>query len=328
MKFNCSFNEWFPFLSKNSIEAVALPIPIEVIEYLEHGTFRLPIEAIAPSTSNESSWSDGTCLLDNDEEPQEKEKHLDNRVVDSESGLPSFPEFSSKINQVLKTFGAVFVKLNWSAPLDAAWIAPTKTLRCTTLEEIYLLLKSSDRVAADLNHLELLKTTKVTLQPYLVLKRWQEITPCTEFRCYVINGISQRDLSQYYQYIESARYSIRQEIKSLFNEHIRKSFVSCKDYTFDVIYHGKGRVQIIDFGPYFPEETTALLFKHNELTGSINDPPELRYLGENITMQPNVARYFGVPRDIEAFYQSDNLLSTMDIIRREVRNQNENSLAD
>lgn len=134
-------------------------------------------------------------------------------------GQPTFPEFSKQIQDVLDDFGAVFVKLNWSAPLvsvleisfllspfsflhscfslfilhfvalqDAAWVAPTKTLRCTTLEDVYLLLKSSDRIARDLNDLQSLRNSNVNLQPSLILKKWREINPCTEFRCFVVQG--------------------------------------------------------------------------------------------------------------------------------------------
>ena len=70
---------------------------------------------------------------------------------------------------------------------DATWVAPTKTLKCTTLEEVYLLLKSSDRISKDLNAVEQWNNNKLKLDSYLVLKRWRDINPCTEFRCFVIN---------------------------------------------------------------------------------------------------------------------------------------------
>ena len=71
---------------------------------------------------------------------------------------------------------------------DATWVAPTKTLKCTSLEEVYLLLKSSDRISKDLNVIRNWSDNKIPLSSCLVLKRWRDINPCTEFRCFVINS--------------------------------------------------------------------------------------------------------------------------------------------
>jgi len=68
------------------------------------------------------------------------------------------------------------------------WVAPTKTLKCNTLEEIYLLLKSSDRIAKDLNIVKSLRDCKNPLPFCLVLKQWRDINPCTEFRCFVMDN--------------------------------------------------------------------------------------------------------------------------------------------
>jgi len=68
------------------------------------------------------------------------------------------------------------------------WVAPTKTLKCNTLEEIYLLLKSSDRIAKDLNIVKSSKDCENSLPFCLVLKQWRDINPCTEFRCFVIDN--------------------------------------------------------------------------------------------------------------------------------------------
>ena len=45
--------------------------------------------------------------------------------------------------------GAVFPKLNWSAPTDAAWILGGSA-KCTSAEDVLLLLQASDRAAHDL----------------------------------------------------------------------------------------------------------------------------------------------------------------------------------
>ena len=42
-------------------------------------------------------------------------------------------------------------KLNWSSPRDAAWMGFARTLKCTTLTDIFTLLKSSEFVCHDLS---------------------------------------------------------------------------------------------------------------------------------------------------------------------------------
>lgn len=68
------------------------------------------------------------------------------------------------------------------------WVAPTKTLKCNTLEEVYLLLKSSDRIAKDLSIIRSLRDCENPLPFCLVLKQWRDINPCTEFRCFVVDN--------------------------------------------------------------------------------------------------------------------------------------------
>ncbi|KAF9590870.1 hypothetical protein IFM89_039179 [Coptis chinensis] len=66
---------------------------------------------------------------------------------------PSFPEFEFGIKESIRTLGgAVFPKLNWSAPKDSAWISTTGNLRCTSFSEITLLLRSSVSLVHDFWH--------------------------------------------------------------------------------------------------------------------------------------------------------------------------------
>lgn len=63
---------------------------------------------------------------------------------------------------------------------------------------------------------------------YLIFKKWHEIHPGTEFRCFVRNkriiGISPRDWPQYHKYISSQKVDIVNDIVSLFKEHIKPKF--------------------------------------------------------------------------------------------------------
>jgi len=59
LKLECSFSSWYPIFKKDSLEARILHIPDEVLKYLEHETFVLPIEA-ARSLPEDSEWADGS----------------------------------------------------------------------------------------------------------------------------------------------------------------------------------------------------------------------------------------------------------------------------
>ncbi|XP_015599767.1 cell division cycle protein 123 homolog [Cephus cinctus] len=316
LKRELSFSVWYPRFTKDSLEAVVLPIPDNVLKYLEHDAFVLPLEA-AKSVPYSSEWSDGSPV--NQESAEDSECQ------------PTFPDFSKQIQEVLDKFGAVFIKCNWSTPSDATWVAPTKTLKCTTLEEVYLLLKSSDRISGDLTGIMKSNDNRHCLEPCLVLKRWRDINPCTEFRCFVVKneliGISQRDLSQCYSYIEAEKYGIQQDIKSIFMERIKHRF-NAENYVIDVIRYKKDKVKIIDFGPLDESVTKGTLFTYEELNSELRETPEFRFIAEDMGIQPNATRHFCVPQEINEFLQSAGNMSMMDIIQEEVNSQHQSDNDD
>ena len=99
----------------------------------------------------------------------------------------TFPEFSAQVRSVLKEFGGqMFCKLNWSSPQDAVWIGLNKSLKCTNISQMYLLLKSSDFVTHDLtmpfkhceDYNEQTENTEENKIKYcLVLREWMDINP-------------------------------------------------------------------------------------------------------------------------------------------------------
>ncbi|KAG5311211.1 CD123 protein, partial [Acromyrmex insinuator] len=308
LKLECSFSSWYPIFKKDSLEARILHIPDEVLKYLEHDTFVLPLEA-TKSLPKDSEWADGSPVTCEEEETDYQ---------------PTFPEFSQQIQEILDEYDAVFVKTNWSTPADAMWVAPTKTLKCNTLEEIYLLLKSSDRIAKDLNIVKSSKDCEKPLPFCLVLKQWRDINPCTEFRCFVIDNeliaISQRDISQYHSSNESQKYDIQTDIKSLFLERIKGRF-PLRNYSFDVIRYKKDKVKIIDFGAMDAASTKETLFTYDELQNHIENTPEFRFIGEEIGIQPKPPMQFCIPQEISEFFQSRDNVTLLDLIQREVESQ-------
>ncbi len=55
------------------------------------------------------------------------------------------------------------------------------TLKCQSLNDIILLLKSSDFIVSDLERL----SEEPKVEPMLILRKWMEINPSMEFRVFV-----------------------------------------------------------------------------------------------------------------------------------------------
>lgn|SRR6185312_14339643 len=76
---------------------------------------------------------------------------------------------------------------------DATWISTTNTLKCNSPSDIFLLLKSSDFIAHDLDHAfeecyyesEDVSRKLPSDEFELVLRKWYDVAPSMEFRCFV-----------------------------------------------------------------------------------------------------------------------------------------------
>jgi len=171
----------------------------------------------------------------------------------------------------------VFPKLNWSSPRDAAWISTTQSLRCCSSSDILLLLKSSDFIVHDLDHPfenavsangSPLEPAEASWQTYeLVLRKWYDLQPSMEFRCFVYEdelvAISQRDIN-YYEFLEGMREEIEAKINDFFETQIQERFPDT-NYVFDVyIPRHRHKVWLIDFNP-FSLTTDSLLFEWSEI---------------------------------------------------------------
>lgn len=127
----------------------------------------------------------------------------------------------------------MFIKTNWHSPKDAFWITAGQTMCCKDIADIYQLIKASSITKDDLNSFELAEFAAPSANvynqnQYLVLKKWHDIHPGTEFRCFVRNkriiGISPRDWPQYHEHICSQRVDIINDIVSMFKEQIKHKF--------------------------------------------------------------------------------------------------------
>jgi len=272
---------------KFTFKSVILPIPNDVLEYLK---------------------SDGPLIL-----PKECEKDEESDSDDeNESEPPSFPEFNSLVQDAIDTLGgAVFVKLNWSAPRDAAWMGVGHSLKCESLTQIWLLLKSSEFIVHDLtqpfkdcsDNEDQVSNVKYVL----ALKKWSgKVNPATEFRCFIRNrqliAIEQRDTTNFYSHMLEEKDDIVRDIKSFFNENVKERLAEqsgIDKVVMDIARPSKDVVKLIDFNPFGPT-TDIKLFEWTELEEMdvADEHIELRFVQSSSGIQPTGLGMYSLPKDI------------------------------
>lgn len=227
--------------------------------------------------------SDGILLppeLRRPREDDELDTYSDEDEDEAEDPSTSWPEVHSAILDTIRDFGAVTPKLNWSAPKDATFMSATNDTKCTTANDIYLLLKSSDFITHDLDHpfddcvadsdpSTTSATDSVIPQvPYhLVLRKFANFNPSLEFRCFVRNRkllcMCQRD-QNYFDFLFDMRDLLRSRIQAFFDEKLRDSFPD-PNFVFDVYVPAPHqRVWLVDINPW-AQRTDSLLFSWLEI---------------------------------------------------------------
>jgi hypothetical protein len=285
----CQFSSWYPKfrnLNKNpdssaseqytyalnniTIRSIIIsPLPPEFIHFLKSDGVILPQGAESVSsflpTQIKDEWSSDSD--DNDEIPSKKEP------TDSQY---HFPALNEQILNALNILGPCIPKLNWSAPRDVTWMNAA-TLKCETVGDVYLLLKSSDFCMFDLEHaLDDIDQTEVSeeeeeiLEYELVLRKWSNLHKSMEFRCFVSNhqfiAISQRNHSEHYPHLKKEYMKIRSLLIDFYDEFIHGNFADglIQNYVFDVYVDKNERVWLIDFN-LWSTRTDALLFTWDDL---------------------------------------------------------------
>ena len=259
-------------------KARLIPLPAAFLDYLREDGIVLP-----PEENDRAEWSDNDSGIfsgtdnandgdneeDNDPSIHWRETHDDIQGVIDELG------------------GKVAPKLNWSAPKDATWINATNSMQCTSPNDIYLLLKSSDFITHDLQHAfddtdegdaqKSEEGSSVTNNPsidyHLVLRKWILLNPAVEFRVFVRNkkilAVCQRDLN-HFDFLFQMREKLLHLILDFFDDKIRDGFPD-PNFTFDVyIPPPHDRVWLIDFNPW-AQRTDPLLYSWLELL-SMQEP--------------------------------------------------------
>eukprot|EP00090_Calanus_glacialis_P017849 TRINITY_DN27706_c0_g1_i8.p1 TRINITY_DN27706_c0_g1~~TRINITY_DN27706_c0_g1_i8.p1 ORF type:complete len:336 (-),score=132.00 TRINITY_DN27706_c0_g1_i8:64-1071(-) len=312
----CSLPAWYPQFEKVTFPTICLTLSGEVLDYLREDD-----QLVLPRECNEESY-------DGKEEDYEDFGDTD-WSEDGESGdenqQKTFPEFSQNVLKVINDFGGeVFLKLNWSSPKDATWVAFNNSMKCTSLSQLYLLLKSSDFIAHDLSkpftscedwHQE----DQVTVSYSLVLRKWVDVNPGTEFRCWVASGqlvaICQRDTSNYYPHLAREEDSIKQDIVSFFQEQIRDKF-PLEHFVMDVTRPRKDNVVLVDFNPW-GDTTDSLMFSWEELDEQKDGEQEtcVRYIRESGGVQPHPYRHYSIPRDMVDLASGTDPYKLMDFLK-------------
>ncbi|XP_028776989.1 cell division cycle protein 123 homolog [Neltuma alba] len=288
----CQIQEWYPKFKSVSIKTIIHQLPESFVDYLlnDSGPFLLPV-----SVSNEDPFPNRIHNPDEEEDYQVSEGSGDE--AEEPPPPPSFPELELKVKESIESLGgAVFPKLNWSAPKDSAWISTTGTLGCSTFSEIALLLRSSDSLVHDLCHAYDSSDDKSSSRPqnfFLALRKWYpSLRPEMEFRCFVrgkkLIGISQREVTTFYPSLLEKKNDLLLLIQDFFNDKVRAVFES-EDYTFDVYITKGERVKIVDFNPW-GAFTLPLLFAWEELDQILEDGDgvEFRIIEDRCAVRPGL----------------------------------------
>lgn len=190
----CQFSSWYDTFSnienasrKNvTIKSVVIrPLPRDFIEFLQSDGVRLPMGATKVSSC---ASSEGSGEADDAWSSDDDNDDIDDDSDNNDDTTPkqySFPELNRQIQEGIEQLGgSVMPKLNWSSPKDATWIN-NGTLKCQTPGDVYLLLKSSDFVMHDIEHA--IQDDDANVEYELVLRKWCNLHPSMEFRCFVYN---------------------------------------------------------------------------------------------------------------------------------------------
>ncbi|XP_053261671.1 cell division cycle protein 123 homolog isoform X3 [Podarcis raffonei] len=283
---NCQFSCWYPHFKSQTIRSIILPLPQNVKDYLlDDGTLVVSGREDPPTCSQE----------DNDGEEAEEIQWSDDENTTTLTA-PEFPEFALKVEEAIGSLGgSVFPKLNWSAPRDAYWIALNSSLKCKCLSDIFLLFKSSDFITRDFTQPFIHcndDSPDPNLQYELVLRKWCELIPGAEFRCFVkenkLIGISQRDYTQYYEHISKQKEEICRLTQEFFKKHIQYKFFD-EDFVFDIYRDSM-------------------------------DYPSFRCTNSNLTVQPSPYLSYRLPKDFVDLSTGEDVHKLIDLLKLK-RNQ-------
>lgn len=297
----CQIQVWYPKFRSASIKTLIHELPESFVEYLldDSGPFLLP-----QSVLNDTGFPNRVRNPLDEEDYQISEgggggsEDDDSESEETSPPPPSFPDLELRVKESIESLGgAVFPKLNWSAPKDSAWISSTGTLRCSSLNEIALLLRSSDAVVHDLCNAYDSCVDNTSSRParfFLALRKWYPLLrPEMEFRCFVRGrkfiGISQREVTGFYPALLEMKNDIASLIQLFLVHHVCPKF-ELENYVVDVYVTKDWRAKIVDFNPW-GGFTLPLLFTWEELEQNSSverESVEFRIVESQCTVRPGL----------------------------------------
>ncbi|KAI0862761.1 D123-domain-containing protein [Xylaria cubensis] len=301
---NCSYDSWFPKYRTSCRKSRIIPLTPEFVEYIREDGIILGDEDDVESEDDEE-WQ--TTSSATRPPIYEVDSDSDSDDADEPPKLPPnkrFPELHQLIkDKITELGGAVAPKLNWTSPKDAIWMSPHQnTIKCTSPNDVYLLLKSSNFITYDLEHAfdDCTPTAnsavrQAPFKPVLVLRSYFNPHTAMEFRCFVkhrnLVAISQRDLN-YFDFLQPLKADIIARIYQLFNNKLRYTFPD-GNFVFDVyIPEGEdeplSRARLIDINAWAPH-TDSLLFGWQELLDLEVPGPMFGVVGEDATKDPTAS---------------------------------------
>ena len=203
---------------------------------------------------------------------------VDREEEQEEDPSTAWPDIHHRVQDAIKKLGgAVYPKLNWSAPKDATWMNAGNTMECKSANEVYLLLKSSDFITHDLDEpfhgCEISKDEgqgddESMIRYHLILRQSiPAMAPSLEFRCFVRDRkllcISQREMN-YFPFLEALIPILTSQIQKFFDDNLRDTFAD-ENFVFDVyVPLPHKRCWLIDINPW-AIRTDSLLFSWEEI---------------------------------------------------------------
>ncbi|KAK4222079.1 putative cell division cycle protein [Podospora fimiseda] len=293
---NCSYDAWFPKYRTSCIKSRIIPLTPEFVSYIREDGIVLADEG--NNNPDDDDWEPTNPSKDYPAPPRDpNEPEYSDDSEDEAEPLPPrlppnkrFPTLHAQITSAIAELGGtVAPKLNWSSPKDATWISRhPNTVKCTSANDVYVLLKSSSFISHDLDHAfdDTVPSSSMTppFQPVLVLRSFFNPLPSLEFRCFVkgrnLIGITQRD-PNYYAFLNSLRPHIVKRIKEFFLKRLKFTFPDAC-FVFDVYVpeagydsdERLGRARLIDINPWAPR-TDSILFDWGELLDTRVERPVL-----------------------------------------------------
>lgn len=256
---NCSYSKWYNLFKDHAYPCVIIkPLPQTFLDYLASESIQLQgnVDVDVNSNNSYSDWEDNDGV-DVNIDPTEKFQHLHQQIID-----------------VFTKYKAVTPKLNWSAPKDASWIIVNNSMKCQTVNDIYLLLNASDHITHDLDHpfedvYDESNDPDREVEYELVLRKWREINPALEFRVFIRNGIivgkSQRDIN-HYDYLGDLinEHHLNTKINTFVNQIVIPKFPN-KSFIIDLyIPRPFNSIYIIDINAFI-RVSDSILYTWNEL---------------------------------------------------------------